>query len=202
MIDYVATFIAFFAVIDPIGTVPVFVAVTQHHDEATRRKVALIATGVSAVVLFVFVVVGEIILRAMNIPLPAFRIAGGVVLFLFAITMILGESKPENEITLAESAEDTAIFPVAVPSLAGPGAMLAAVLFTENARFNLWEQAQTVLMMFAVLLVALVLMLVAGRVQRVIGASGASVISRVMGLILASAATHNALEGIKEYFEI
>ncbi|MCA9250829.1 MAG: MarC family protein [Phycisphaerales bacterium] len=202
MIDFVATFIAFFAVIDPIGTVPVFVAVTQHHDEATRRKVALIATGVSAAVLFVFVVIGEIILRAMNIPLPAFRIAGGIVLFLFAITMILGESKPENEITLAESAEDTAIFPVAVPSLAGPGAMLAAVLFTENARFNLWEQAQTVLMMFAVLAVALVLMLVAGRVQRVIGASGASVISRIMGLILASAATHNALKGIKEYFEI
>lgn len=202
MIDFVATFIAFFAVIDPIGTVPVFVAVTKRHDAAMRRKLAFIATGVSAAVLIFFVLAGEVILRAMNIPLPAFRIAGGLVLFLFAITMILGESKPEKELSLAENAHDTAIYPLAVPSLAGPGAMLAAVLFTENARFNLWEQAQTVLMMLAVLVVALVLMLVASRVQRLIGASGASVISRVMGLILASAATHNVLKGIKEYFEI
>ncbi|MCA9290141.1 MAG: MarC family protein, partial [Phycisphaerales bacterium] len=202
MIDFLATFIAFFAVIDPIGTVPVFVAVTQHCDEAKKRRLAFIATGVSAAVLVFFVLAGEIILRAMSIPLPAFRIAGGLVLFLFAITMILGESKPETELTLAENAHDTAIYPLAVPSIAGPGAMLAAVLFTENSRFNLWEQAQTVLMMLAVLVVALVLMLVAGRVQRVIGASGASVVSRVMGLIIAPSATHNALKGIKEYFEI
>jgi multiple antibiotic resistance protein len=202
MIDFAATFIAFFAVIDPIGTVPVFVAVTQQHDEAKRRRVAFIATVVSAAVLIFFVIAGEIILRAMNIPLPAFRIAGGLVLFLFATTMLLGQSKPEKVLTLSESAEDTAIFPLAVPSLAGPGAMLAAVLFTENARFNLWEQAQTVLMMLAVLVVALVLMLLAGYVQRIIGASGASVISRVMGLILASTATDNVLIGIKEYFNI
>lgn len=202
MIDFVAIFISFFAIIDPIGTVPVFIAVTQQFDEAKKRRIALIATGVSAAVLLFFVVAGEIILTAMSIPLPAFRIAGGLVLFLFALTMILGESKPEQEIALADRDHGTAIFPLAVPSLAGPGSMLAAVLFTENARYNLWEQAQTVLMMLAVLVVALVLMLVAGRVQRVIGASGASVISRVMGLILASAAAHNVLEGIKEYFEI
>lgn len=202
MIDFVATFIVFFAVIDPIGTVPVFIAVTQHHDEPTRRRLALIATSVSAAVLLFFVVAGEIILRAMSIPLSAFRIAGGLLLFLFAITMLLGESKPEKELSLADSGNDSAIFPLAVPSIAGPGAILTAVLLTENARFNLAEQAQTVLMILAVLVVAFVLMLLASRVQRVIGSSGASVISRVMGLILASAATNNVLKGVKEYFEI
>lgn len=202
MIDFVATFITFFAVIDPIGTVPVFVAVTQRYDEAKKRKVALVATGVSAGVLLFFVIAGEVILTAMSIPLPAFRIAGGLVLFLFAITMILGESKPEQEVSLADSTDNTAIFPLAVPSLASPGAMLAAVLLTENARYNFSEQAQTVLMVFAVLVVALGLMLVAGRIQRLIGASGASIISRVMGLILASAAIHNVLQGIKSYFAI
>lgn len=144
MIDFVATFIAFFAIIDPIGTVPVFIAVTRHYDESKKRKLAFIAAGVSAVVLVLFVIAGEIILRAMNIPLPAFRIAGGVILFLFAVTMVMGESKPESEVALAESSHDTAIYPLAMPSLAGPGSMLAAVLFTENARYNLWEQAQTV----------------------------------------------------------
>ena len=204
MIDFVATFIAFFAVIDPIGTVPVFVAVTQRYDEAKKRRIALIAAGVSVAVLLFFVVAGELILRAMNIPLSAFRIAGGIILFLFAITMIMGESKPEEEVALADKVSDdgtdTAVFPLAVPSLAGPGAILAAVLFTENARYNIWEQVQTFLMILAVLAVALVLMLAAGRVQRVIGNSGASVISRVMGLILASAATNNVLVGIKEHF--
>lgn len=102
MIDFVATSIAFFATVDPIGTVPVFVAVTQHRDEAARPRLALIAAGVSAAMLLCFVAAGETILRAMNIPLPAFCVGGGLVLVLFALTMIFGESKPGRELTLAD----------------------------------------------------------------------------------------------------
>lgn len=202
MIDFVATFVVFFAVIDPIGTIPVFIAVTRHHDDRDRRKIALKATLASAGILLFFVVVGEIILTAMSIPLPAFQIAGGIVLFLFALTMIFGDGKPAQEVRLALDSTQTAIFPLAVPSIAGPGAMLAAVLLTENERFTLWEQTQTASMMLAVLLVAYVLMLGAGRVNRIIGDSGASVVSRVMGLILASVATSNTLTGIRDYFSI
>lgn len=200
MIDFVATFIFFFAVIDPIGTVPVFVAVTRHHDDRARRKIALVATLASAAILLLFVVAGEIILTAMAIPLSAFQIAGGIVLFLFALTMIFGESKPEKELKLATSGNETAIYPLAVPSIAGPGAMLAAVLMTENARYNLLEQAQTAATMLTVLLVVYVLMLGSTWITRLIGSSGASVISRVMGLILASVATSNTLAGLKDYF--
>lgn len=123
-------------------------------------------------------------------------------LFLFALSMIFGESKPEQEVKLATAGSETAIFPLAVPSIAGPGAMLAAVLLTENARYNLWEQAQTTATMLAVLLVVLILMLGASWIHRVIGGSGASIVSRVMGLILASVATTNTLAGIKEYFAL
>jgi multiple antibiotic resistance protein len=199
MIDYVATFIFFFAVIDPIGTIPVFIGVTRQHDDREKRRIALIATLASAIVLLAFVVAGEIVLTAMSIPLPAFQIAGGIVLFLFALSMIFGESKPEQEMKLASNGSETAIFPIAVPSIAGPGAMLGAVLMTENSRYNLWEQAQTATMMLLVLLVAYILMLGAGWINRFIGDSGASVISRVMGLILASVATNNALTGVKAY---
>lgn len=200
MIDFVATFIVFFAVIDPIGTVPVFLAVTSGHDASAKRRIAFLATVVSAGLLLFFVVAGEILLTAMRIPLSAFQIAGGIVLFLFALSMIFGESKPEEEIKLASEDHETAIFPLAVPSIAGPGAMLAAVLMTENSRFSLWEQVQTAAMMLAVLLVAYLLMLCASWIDRLIGAAGASVISRVMGLILASVATTNTLAGIREYF--
>lgn len=202
MIDFVATFIFFFAVIDPIGTMPVFTAVTRQHDEHAKRKIALVATTVSAAILLFFIVAGEIILTAMAIPLPAFQIAGGIVLFLFALTMIFGESKPEQEVKLSAHGNQTAIYPLAVPSIASPGAMLAAVLLTENTRYSLWEQTQTAATMLLVLLVVYVLLLGSTWISRLIGESGASVVSRVMGLILASVATNNTLAGIKDYFVI
>lgn len=200
MIDFVATFIFFFAVIDPIGTVPVFIAVTSSYDNAAKRKIAFFATIVSAAILILFVMAGEIILSAMGIPISAFQIAGGIVLFLFALSMIFGESKPEEEVKLAKSHNETAIFPLAVPSIAGPGAILAAVLLTENARFNFWEQLQTVAMMLLVLLVVYILMLCASGINKIIGTSGASVVSRIMGLILSAVATTNTLVGVKAYF--
>ena len=126
MIDFSATFIFFFAVIDPIGTVPVFIAVTSQYDERTKRRVAVRATLIAAAILLFFVVAGEVILTAMDIPLSAFQIAGGIVLFLFSLSMIFGESKPDQEVELATRGSETAIFPLAVPSIAGPGAMLAA----------------------------------------------------------------------------
>ena len=202
MIDFAATFIFFFAVIDPIGTVPVFIAVTRQQDIRARKRVALIATLASAAILVFFVVAGELILTAMDIPLSAFRVAGGIVLFLFALSMIFGESKPEHELKLATSGSESAIFPLAVPTIAGPSAMLAAVLRTENAQYSFLEQLQITVTMLGVLLVVFLLWRGASWVHRLIGNSGASIISRVMGLILASLAAANTLAGIKEYFAL
>ncbi len=203
MIDFLAVFITFFAVIDPIGTIPVFIAVTDQYDAKTKRRVALIATLVSACVLLFFLVVGEIVLTALSIPLSAFQISGGIVLFLFALNMIFGDSKPDEEIKLLEdSHKETAIFPLAVPSIASPGAMLAAVLLTKNSVFTLWEQIQTAFVMLSVLVLVYVLMLLAGFINRLVGSSGASVISRVMGLILSSVATTHILSGLSEYYEL
>jgi len=200
--NIVETFIFFFAVIDPIGTVPVFIAVTSGYAVALKRRVALTAFLVSALVLAFFVIAGEVILAAIDIPLTAFQIAGGIVLFLFALTMIFGNSKPETEIQMTTKASAVAIFPLAMPSIASPGAILAAVLQTENEQFGIMEQLITTGVMISVLIITLILMLLASPVQRLIGDAGASIISRVMGLILASVAVANVLEGIKEYFAI
>jgi multiple antibiotic resistance protein len=200
MAEFVATFIFFFAVIDPIGTVPVFIAVTRGYDAKTQRKIAVQATLFSAAVLLFFVVAGEAILTAIEIPLPAFQIAGGLVLFLFALSMLFGESKPDEELRLAADATETAIFPLAVPSIAGPGSMLAAVLLTEKHQFNIIQQVQTTGVMLSVLLVTLIFMLLASGIHRIIGNSGASIISRVMGLILTALAVTSILAGISTYF--
>ena len=202
MIDLVSNFIFFFAVIDPIGTIPVFLAVTSAIDPGLRRGIALQAVAVSAIVLIFFVVAGELVLDALGIPLPAFQIAGGIVLFLFAMTMIFGESKPEQELKMGGAGRDAAVFPLAIPSIASPGAMLAAVLQTENASYTLFEQAQIVGVMLAVLLVVLVLLLMSSSIHRLIGTAGASVISRVMWMILASVAVASVLEGISLYFQL
>ena len=200
MIDFVATFIVFFAVIDPIGTVPVFIAVTSHFDNDAKNRIALIATMTAAAILLFFVVAGELILIAMSIPLPAFQIAGGIILFLFALTMIFGESKPDEEVKMVQSGTEKAVYPLAVPSIASPGAMLAAVLLTENDVHSIPEQALTTLAMLSVVVITLIFMFSANFILRIIGKSGASIISRLMGLILASVAVANILEGIKVYF--
>jgi multiple antibiotic resistance protein len=200
MIDYIGTFIFLFAVIDPIGTIPVFIAVTSLFNKKEKTRVALKATLYAACILLFFLVAGEFILTSIKIPLSAFQIAGGIILFLFALSMIFGESKPDMELKIAPKQSETAIFPLATPSIASPGALLAVVLLTENAKHSLWEQAQTALTMLFVLLITLVLMLLASHIHRVIGTAGASLISRVMGMILASVAVTNILGGIKDYF--
>ena len=198
--DIVSKFVLLWAVIDPIGTIPVFISATAERTPKERRHIALIATAAAALILLFFIAAGEAVLTAMGVPLVAFQISGGIVLFLFALTMIFGEGKPESETKLLPSVHETAIYPLATPSIASPGAMMAAVLLTKNDVSTIADQVTTSIVMLVVLAIACCLMLGAGFISRIIGTGGASIISRVMGLILASVAAANVLEGAKEYF--
>lgn len=200
MDEIVKQFVLLWAVIDPIGTIPVFIAVTAGMSATLVRKVAFKATVVAALVLLFFVLVGEYLLDAMQIPLSAFQIAGGIILFLFALTMIFGESKPEEEMHLVERNLHKYVFPLAIPSIASPGAMMAAVLLTDNHRFSWVHQGITTLIIMSVLLITLLFMLLATRIIDLIGDAGASVISRVMGMILSAIAVTAILNGISSFF--
>jgi len=193
-------FVLLWAVIDPIGTIPVFIAATRQRTDADRRRIALRASAVAAGILLFFIVVGERILNAMGVPVQAFQIAGGIVLFLFALGMIFGESKPEAEQDDIRQSQDVAIFPLATPSIASPGAMMAVVLLTQKDTHTIDEIFVTTFLMFAVVGAAYALMRLAGPISRWIGEGGANIISRVMGMILASVAATEVLEGIKQYF--
>ena len=196
-------FIALWVVIDPIGSIPVFIAVTAGLSAAAQRKVAIKAIAVSAAILLFFLVGGQVLLEALDIHLAAFQIAGGIVLLLFALTMIFGESKVDEERRqINPNAGDLAIFPLAVPSVASPGAMLAVVMLTDNHRYSVTEQMFTAAAMLTVLALTLLLFFVAAPILRVIGSSGASIVSRVMGLILASVAVDNILRAITTYFDV
>jgi len=186
-------FITLWVVIDPIGTLPVFLAVTAGMSAGQRRAVAVRAVIVSFVVLTLFIVLGQVVLDALGLALPAFQIAGGIILFLFALTMIFGHSKPEEEIAEAERVRQTSVFPVAIPSIASPGAMLTVVILTDNDRFALTHQALTTALMALVLAATLAILLAASPLLRVIGTTGAAVISRVMGMLLAAVAVDAVL---------
>jgi multiple antibiotic resistance protein len=143
------SFVLLWAVIDPIGKV----------------RIAKIASGTAAAILLFFLVAGEILLRLMGVPLLAFQVAGGLILFLFALAMIFGESKPEEEIRISRSLEESAIYPLATPSLASPGAILAGVLLTENSRHSIPDQAATAGIMLIVVAAAHLMMRLAERIS-------------------------------------
>lgn len=190
-------FIVLWVVIDPIGTLPVFVAVTAGMAAAKQRLVAVKAITIAFCVLLGFILVGQVVLDALGIPLPSFQIAGGIVLFLFAMSMIFGQGKPAEDMQSAEPLH-MAVFPLAMPSIASPGAMLTVVILTDNDRFSLEHQAITAGLMAVVLLITLCIMLMAAPIMRVIGMTGAAIISRVMGLILAAVAVDAVLDGLQQ----
>lgn len=200
--EIISSFVILWAVIDPVGTVPVFIAVTKGYTSIEKKKIAKLSSIVAFFILLFFLVVGEVILKQIGVPLAAFQISGGIILFLFAINMIFGHSKPEEEIKLVKSGKETAIFPLAIPSIAGPGAILAVVLLTDNTRHSLLSQSITILLIGFILLINYMLMRFSEKITKQIGDSGAIVISKVMGLILASMAANNILMGIKEFFKI
>ncbi len=195
----VVQFVVLWAVIDPIGSVPVYLAKTIGLAPEDRRKIARNAILISAGILLFFLIMGQWLLEAMQIPLSAFQIAGGLVLLLFALSMIFGESKPDQEIKMKSSLSELAVYPLAVPSIASPGAMMAVVLLTDNHRYSIGDQVITTGIMFSVLLITYILFLIANRIQHLIGNAGAAIISRVMGLILSAVAINNILLGLKEF---
>jgi multiple antibiotic resistance protein len=192
--------VALWVVLDPISTIPLFLALTPGMEAGRRRAIATKAALVSGIVLLFFIVAGQMLLQALKIPLYSFQIAGGIVLFLFALTMIFGHAKPQpTGQETAESDNALAVHPLAIPGIAGPGAMLAVVLLTDKDRYSFGEQIDTVGMLLAILLVLWVGLMFANLIARVIGASGASVLARVMGLLLAAVAADNVLKAVKIY---
>jgi multiple antibiotic resistance protein len=196
--ELISEFVTLWVVIDPIGTVPIFLAITKNMSPAERNRAALRGILFAAGVLVAFIVGGQIMLRAMGIELYAFQIAGGIVLFLFSLMMVFDKIHVPTEI---EPGHDAAVYPLAVPSIAGPGAILAVVVLTDNDRFSMIEQTYTTIEMLVVLFILFIMLLGAGQIQRVIGKTGINIVTRVMGLVLSAVAVQMVLTGLSKYFD-
>jgi len=180
----VRDFMMIWTTVDPIGTLALFAGLTASLDRQERRRVARRASIYAAVILVVAVVIGQIVLDAMGIRLLSLQVAGGIILFIFGLQMLFGWA--DDEKASREPGRDLAVFPIAVPSIAGPGAIMAVILLTDNDVYTVPQQAQTAVVLLVVLALNYVLLLLSDAVLRVIGRQGAAILVRVMGIILAA----------------
>ncbi|MFT6601599.1 MAG: multiple antibiotic resistance protein [Dokdonia donghaensis] len=200
MTEVLTSIFFIFAVIDPIGTIPVYLEATKEFDVRYKKKIAIRASVMAFMILLFFIVIGQLILEGMSVSLDAFQISGGVILFLFALTMIFGDGKPDEEKNGITDYKHVTIFPIAIPSIASPGAIMAVVLLTDNHLYSIQEQLITTVLVLIVIGLTCLILLGANRLQQRIGNYGITVISKIMGLILAAYAVQSILSGISHYF--
>ena len=202
MVETLTSIFFIFAVIDPIGSIPVYLEATKEFDNVHKKKIAIRASVIAFLILLFFIVIGQLILEGMKVSLDAFQVSGGVILFLFALTMIFGDGKPQQEKNIITDYKHVTIFPIAIPSIASPGAIMAVVLLTDNHIYNLQQQTITTVLVLVVIALTCLILLAANKLQKSIGDYGITVISKIMGLILASYAVQSILSGISDYFNM
>ena len=201
-----ASLVTFFVVIDPIGVAPIFASLTEGSSQGHKRLMAAKSVLIATAVLFGFAYGGDWLLGALHVSLDAFRAAGGVLLFMLALDMIFekrterreerAEKWEEDHDAAARSGEDISVFPMAIPMLAGPGAIASIMLFMSEAGSSIANQGLVLAGMMANLMVCLGLFLVVGPLMRLIGDTLAAMITRILGVILAALATQFLFDGI------
>ncbi len=210
---FISAFVTLFVVLDPPGCVPIFSSLTAGASAAHRRSMALRSTAIASVVLVLFAVGGAAFLQSLGISLAAFRVAGGIMVFLIAIDMVF-EKRTERRENRAEEVtrdaaaqardvahEDISVFPMAIPMLAGPGSIAAVMLLM--ARSTDWQDRLAVLAALAVVLVlTLLALLAAGPIMQLIGRKIEAMITRLLGVVLAALAAQFVIDGIRESFGI
>jgi multiple antibiotic resistance protein len=186
-------FMLIWTTVDPIGNLAIFSGLTADLPRVERARVARRASIYAAMILVGAVVAGQIILDAMGIHLLSLKLAGGIILFLFALKMLFGTIESSAE---GDPNRDIAVFPLAVPSIAGPGTIMAVIVLTDNDVYTIPEQAQTAVMLLLVLFINYLLFRSSEGILRVIGRQGASILVRIMGIILASLSVELVLSAL------
>ena len=197
---FVSALVTFLVVIDPPGCAPIFASLTQGTTPANRRAMAIRSVLVAAGILLFFGLLGEDLLRALGISLSAFRVAGGIMLFLIAIDMVFERrtERRENraqEVSASET-EDISVFPMAIPMIAGPGSIASIMLLMARSD-GLAESLLVLGALLATLVLTLIALLAAGPLMRLLGHRMEAMITRILGVILAALAAQFVLDGVE-----
>ena len=194
-------FITLMAVLDPTAAIPVFLAVTAGLSRDQSLRVAAYAVGAAFLVLLFFIIVGQHLLEALKIPMASFQLAGSLILLLFGLKLVLGQITEEATLIPPTATPlARAVYPLAIPCVAGAGAMLTVVLLTDNNVRSLGEQVMTTGLLALCLTVIFSTLMLAKLIFRLLGRSGVEIISRVSGLILASIGVNGIVIAIRLSF--
>jgi multiple antibiotic resistance protein len=200
-------FVVFFVVVEPVSLIPLFSGLTTGASPGYKRRMAVKAVIISAAILLLFALGGASFLSLMGISLESFRIFGGLLLFLLALDMVFaresGTRTSSSEAAESRRRADISVFPLAFPFIAGPGALATILLWFGPLRLPLQAGLMGTYLaaVVAVLAIALVLMLLADPLMRVIGVTGANVAGRLLGVILGALAVQFVLDGLREAFK-
>ena len=196
---YITAFVTLFVIIDPIGLVPLFAALTQGENAARRRAIALRACLTAAGLLTVFGLFGDAVLGFVGISMPAFRVAGGILLFLTALDMLFERRTKRREGQSQPGEDDPSIFPLSIPLIAGPGSIATMILLSSQQGGD-WSWILAVHgVMAAVLLLTFAMFLTAGLLERAIGPVGINVVTRLLGMLLAALSVQFVLDGLADF---
>jgi multiple antibiotic resistance protein len=197
----ISALLTLFVVVDPVGLVPTFLAVTADLPRAARRSVAVRASIIAGAILIGTALIGDWLLRTLSISLPAFRIAGGLLLFSIASEMVFGvrlrRESQEAEEAVEEHVRNIAAFPLAIPLLAGPGAITATVLLAGRAAGSPTLIAILIAVVVLVAAACIVAFLLAEPISRFLGLTGNIVASRLLGVLLAALAVQYVVDGVR-----
>lgn len=191
----VTAFVSILFLVDPPGTVPAYLALTGHHEPARRRRIAFVACLTATLTLMAFAAFGSFLFRHLGLTLPAFQIAGGLILFVVALDMIRAEHKDETSDEMREATNDVAITPLAIPFLAGPAALSTVTVLMSKAQ----DTAEAMLVYAAIVLTGLICyatLRLAEPIQKRLGTTGIHVLGRILGLVLAGIAVQFVLDGL------
>jgi len=194
---FIQTFFLYFIVIDPLGTTPLFLIVTQHMETKEKIKTALSATIIATIILLFFALLGSSLLSYLNISFPAFTIAGGVILFLISMEMLFDKRQQRKENDLDYNSERVSVFPLATPLLAGPAGITSVIVSVSDIGNNFTNQIVGMFSLIIVLFITFIIFFIASKSSRIINKKIISVISRVIAIILAGLSVQYILDGIK-----
>lgn len=194
----ITAYVTLFVVIDPIGLAPLFMAITQGLDAARRRSIAVRACLTAIVILSVFAAFGEAVLNFVGISMAAFRVAGGVLLFLTALEMLFERRSKRREDQAEDESPDPSVFPLAIPLIAGPGS-IATVILLSGQKPGAEGLFMVIGVMIAVVTVVLLLFLASGLLARALGKTGINVVTRLLGMLLAALAAQFVLDGLRDF---
>lgn len=200
---FVSAFVALFVIIDPPGIAPVFAGLTRDTSAAHQRKMAIKGIFVATLVLIFFAFMGRPFLGALGISIDALRVAGGLMLFIIALEMVFEKRqnrKRESAERMDDFFEDVSVFPVAIPLLAGPGAITTIMLAVADAGSDTTAQLAVAAALLIVMIICLAVFLAAGPVMRLLGPTVNAVLTRLLGVILAALASQFVLDGLKNVF--